>query len=75
LLTDAIRMCGPLPPTSNLDPNSIVEAIRRDKKRVGGQNRWVLLERIGRARIVSGKDISPVLIKKSLNEALKATRP
>jgi 3-dehydroquinate synthase len=75
LLTDAIRMCGSLPPTSNLDPNSIVEAIRRDKKREGGQNRWVLLERIGRARIVSGKDISPVLIKKSLNEALKTTRP
>lgn len=70
LLTDAIRMCGPLPPANNLDQNSIVKAIRRDKKQVGGQTQWVLLERIGRARMVSEKDISPVLIKKSLSEAL-----
>jgi 3-dehydroquinate synthase len=70
-LTDAIRMCGPLPPANKLDQNSIVEAIQRDKKQVSGQNQWVLLERIGRARMVSQKDISPVLVKKSLSEALK----
>lgn len=72
LLTDAIRMCGPLPAATNLDRNLVVEAIQRDKKRVGGHNQWVLLERIGRAQIVSGRDISPVLIKRSLTEALTA---
>jgi len=73
LLIDAVRLCGPLPIAVNLDHTSIIEAVQRDKKRVGGQNQWVLLERIGRARIVSGKDISTALIKKSLTEALRAT--
>lgn len=74
LLTDAVRLCGPLPDAANLDHRSIVDALQRDKKRVGGQTQWVLLERIGRARIVRGKDISTALIKKSLTEAFTATR-
>lgn len=73
LLNEAVRMCGPLPPANNLDRNSIIEAVRTDKKRIGGQNQWVLLERIGRARIVSGGAISPVLIKESISAALKVS--
>lgn len=74
LLIDAVRMCGPLPPADNLDRNSVIDAIRTDKKRIGGQNQWVLLERIGRARILSGEAISHVLIKQSVSEALKVRR-
>ncbi len=74
LLTEAVRLCGPLPAANQLGQNSILEAIGRDKKRAGGQNQWVLLEQIGRARIVNGKEISPLLIRKSLSEALKERR-
>ncbi|HKO60873.1 MAG TPA: 3-dehydroquinate synthase [Pyrinomonadaceae bacterium] len=74
LLHEAIRMCGPLPAINNLDANSIVEAIRQDKKRLTGQNQWVLLEGIGRPRIVSAKDISAGLVKKSFKEAVTALR-
>jgi 3-dehydroquinate synthase len=74
LLYDAVRMCGPLPPVIDLDPNSVVDAINRDKKRIGGQNQWVLLEGIGRPRIVSAKNINARLIKKSFKEAVTALR-
>ena len=70
LLTEAVRLCGSLPAANLLDQHLIMEAIRRDKKRVGGQNQWVLLERIGRARIVNGNEISPMLIRQSLSDAL-----
>ena len=70
LLTQGVRLCGPLPAANQLDQTLIMRAIRQDKKRTGGQNQWVLLERIGRARIVNGKEISPLLIRQSLSEAL-----
>lgn len=70
LLTAAVRLCGPLPAANQLDQHLILKAIRRDKKRVGDRNQWVLLERIGRARIVNEREISPVLIRQSLSEAL-----
>jgi 3-dehydroquinate synthase len=74
LLVDAVRLCGALPAANGLDENAVIAATRKDKKRIAGQNQWVLLERIGRARIVSEKDISPLLIKKSLKEGLSAAR-
>jgi 3-dehydroquinate synthase len=74
LLNDAVRMCGPLPPAVNLDHNSVVDAIQRDKKRISGHNQWVLLEGIGRPRIVSSKEINGALIRKSLKEAVIALR-
>lgn len=74
LLTEAVRLCGPLPAADQLDHHLIMEAIRRDKKRVGGQNQWVLLERIGRARVVNGKEVRPPLLRQSLNEALRSKR-
>ena len=72
LLIDALRLCGRLPRVANLDHNAIIEAIQRDKKRAGDHNQWVLLDRIGRARVVSGKEINARLIKESLTEAITA---
>lgn len=72
LLIDAVRLCGPLPRVANLDQSSVIEAIQHDKKRAGNHNQWVLLERIGRARIVSAKEINAGLIKASLTEAIAA---
>ena len=72
LLIDAVRRCGPLPRVPDLNHNAIIEAIQHDKKRAGGHNHWVLLERIGRARVVSAKEINARLIKGSLTEAITA---
>jgi 3-dehydroquinate synthase len=67
-LREAVSLCGPLPRADNLDVNQIIRALEHDKKSVGGQINWVLLEGIGRPRIVEGRLISA----KSLRLALRA---
>jgi 3-dehydroquinate synthase len=73
LLTKAVRLCGPLPSARDLDERAIVSAIAHDKKRSAGRVQWVLLERIGRPRIVDGKEISSTLLRKSLREVFRRT--
>lgn len=67
-LREAVSLCGPLPRADNLDINQIIRALKHDKKSVGGQINWVLLEGIGRPRIVEGRLISA----KSLRLAIRA---
>ena len=71
LLRAGIRLCGPLPSAANIDVADILEAITRDKKRARAQVQWVLLERIGRARIVSGKEIDALSLRTSIRDALQ----
>lgn len=71
LLRDAVHRCGPLPRAIDLDEVKLMNAILRDKKTVAGRIQWVLLERIGRARIVDGKLISPSVLRASLRAGLK----
>ena len=40
---------------------------------IGGQIQWVLLERIGRPRIVDGKEIRPLLLKQSIARSFEIT--
>ena len=68
LLRDAVRLCGPLPRADKLEINQIIRALQHDKKSVDGQINWVLLEGIGRPRIVEGR----LITAKSLRNALKA---
>ena len=70
LLIDGIRMCGPLPRSKDVPVDAILNSIRNDKKNVAGDMQWVLLERIGKPRIVSGKEISSQLLKRSVRDAL-----
>jgi 3-dehydroquinate synthetase len=70
-LREGVRLCGPLPFAGDLDEKTIIEVLSRDKKSVRGQVKWVLLERIGRPKIVGGKEISPRLLRLSLREALR----
>jgi len=72
LLIDAVRLCGSLPRLAKVDHNAVIEAIQHDKKRARDLNQWVLLERIGRARVVTAKEINARLIKESLTEAITA---
>jgi 3-dehydroquinate synthase len=66
LLRHGVGLCGPLPPVNDLNAGAITNAIARDKKVAGGHVQWVLLERIGRPRVVDGKEIDPRLVSRSL---------
>ena len=71
LLSDAVRLCGQLPRADDLDEDVIINSLARDKKSVGGHLKWVLLERIGRARIVDGKEINQKVLRASLRAGLR----
>ncbi|MEP6743072.1 MAG: 3-dehydroquinate synthase [bacterium] len=69
LLRAGIRLCGPLPLADDLDSGAILSALTHDKKSAGGQVQWVLLERIGRPRMVSSKEIDPATLRTSIRDA------
>ena len=71
-LRDAVSLCGPLPRADNLDTAAIMRALKHDKKSVSGQINWVLLEGIGRPKIVEGRLISAKTLRLSLRTGLKA---
>jgi len=71
-LREAVSLCGPLPRADNLDLKHIIAALKHDKKSVGGQINWVLLEGIGRPRIVEGGLISAKSLRLSLRAGLRA---
>jgi len=70
-LRAAVRLCGPLPRADHLDINQITGALKHDKKSVGGQINWVLLEGIGRPKIVEGRLISAKNLRLSLRAGLR----
>jgi 3-dehydroquinate synthase len=69
-LRDAVGLCGPLPRAANLDTGAIMRALKHDKKSVDGQINWVLLEGIGRPKIVEGRLISAKSLRLSLRAGL-----
>lgn len=71
LLREAIRLCGRLPRADDLSIDQILSRINHDKKVVGGHLKWVLLERVGRARIVDGREIGRRLLRASLRSGLR----
>jgi 3-dehydroquinate synthase len=72
LLREAVHLCGPLPRADKLDINKIVSALKHDKKSVGGQINWVLLEGVGRPKIVEGRFISAKSLRLSLRKGLRS---
>ncbi|MCA1592181.1 MAG: 3-dehydroquinate synthase [Acidobacteria bacterium] len=73
-LREAVRLAGRLPRADDLDTELIRRALRADKKSVGGEIQWVLLEELGRARIVGGRDIPVRVVNESVNGALRLRR-
>jgi 3-dehydroquinate synthase len=71
-LRNAVSLCGPLPRAANLDTGAIMRALKHDKKSVDGQINWVLLEGIGRPKIVEGRLISAKSLRLSLRAGLQA---
>jgi 3-dehydroquinate synthase len=70
LLRSAINLAGRLPPTRDLNPALILDLVKRDKKSVDGRVKWVLLERVGCARIIDGGEISSAILRASLKSVL-----
>ncbi len=69
----AVHQAGTLPLATDLRSAEILNALARDKKNVGGHNNWILLERLGRARIVDGSTIAPRILRASIRAALRIT--
>ena len=69
-LRACVRLAGRLPRADDLEERAVLRAIASDKKSVGGHVRWVLLEGIGRARIVGGQEIPPRVLRAALHAAL-----
>ena len=70
-LREAVALCGPLPEANDLSTSQIIGAMARDKKSSAGTLNWILLDDIGRARVVNGNEIKPTLLRHSLRTAMK----
>ena len=70
-LRDAVGLAGSLPRADSLDTGAIMRALKHDKKSVAGQINWVLLEGIGRPKIVEGRLISEKSLRLSLRAGLE----
>lgn len=73
-LREAVALAGRLPEAADLDAETIGRALRKDKKAVGGSIRWVLLEGLGRARVVDGREVPARVLHASVRAALAAPR-
>jgi 3-dehydroquinate synthase len=73
-LRGAVALAGRLPGAGDLDAETIRRAVRKDKKAVGGSVCWVLLERLGRARVVDGREVPARVVLASIRAALGAPR-
>ena len=70
-IREAVALCGLLPRADDLALAQIKKAMAGDKKSLAGKLKWVLLERIGRARIVDGSDIKPQVLGDALRKGLR----
>ncbi len=72
LLREAVALCGALPRANDLSAVQIIKAMTADKKVVEGQLKWVLLERIGKPRIVDSAEIKPSVLRSALAAGLRS---
>ena len=71
LILAAIDALG-LPPLPRLTPRRLLNAAAGDKKRIGGVRHFVLLDRIGQARVV--KDIADAELLEAIQRGLHTSR-
>ena len=72
LLRATVRLAGRLPRADDLSTDALIAALAKDKKSVGGELQWILLEGIGRPRIVAGRELPMQTLRASLRAALRA---
>ncbi len=67
-----MALAGRLPRAADLDAELVARALRKDKKAIGGSVRWVLLEGLGHARVVDGREVPARVVLAAINAALAA---
>lgn len=72
LLRQAVALCGALPRADDLGLTQIIDAMTADKKAVEGKLKWVLLERIGKPRIVDSAEIKGKVLRSALAAGLRS---
>jgi 3-dehydroquinate synthase len=70
-LRQAVRACGRLPAANDIEINRLIGAMKSDKKSIAGSVKWVLLERIGKARIADGSEVSTRILRQALRDGLR----
>jgi len=70
-INDAILAIGTLRGAARTDITSVIDALSNDKKRIGGDIHWILLEDLGKPLIVKGSELSGRLIKSALTAVFK----
>ena len=71
LLGDVLHQVGKLPDTQNISLKKVFDAFVFDKKNIGESLQWILLKKIGKPKIVEGRDISPTIIHQTLKKVLQ----
>ena len=71
-IREAVALCGPRPRADDLAVSQITKAMAGDKKSLAGSLKWVLLERIGRPRIVDADEIKPQVLADALRAGLRS---
>lgn len=70
LLNGVVRSVGQLPAAHDIDVDRVIDLFGSDKKSGGGDLQWVLIEKIGKPRIISSRDIPRSVITESLTKVL-----
>jgi 3-dehydroquinate synthase len=73
LLYDVVHRAGRLPRVTDINPDSIFDALRYDKKSSGGKIDFILLKAIGKPVIISEKDIPRSALTRAVKTILKAS--
>ena len=73
-LRQAVRACGPLPAADDIEIDRLIAAMKNNKKAVAGSVKWVLLEAIGKARIIDGREVNARVLRNALRDGLKPLR-
>ena len=71
LLNDVLQNVGRLPDVRNINLERVIESFKFDKKKVGSHVQFVLLEKIGAPKIVSGEQIPNSIIRQTLTSVFQ----
>jgi 3-dehydroquinate synthase len=72
LLYDVVRRVGSLPYVADVEPDSVMEMFKHDKKVLSGGLEYVLLRSFGRPVIQSADTISPKLIHSAISRVIRS---
>ena len=70
-LREAVRTCGALPDATDITVDDLISAMKADKKSIAGRIKWVLLDAIGEARIVDGREVPIRILRNALRAGLQ----